>query len=90
MHSRSKNVLFSHLVCKITLDIKKNAEVSFELWTETPDQEQGWDLWAIILFTRLNTAVTCGNDSGYIVFYLFRVLQREKVEQGVTVSEKFK
>lgn len=58
--AEAKNVLFSHSVCQITLDIKENAEVSFELWTENPDQEQGWDLWAVILFTTtLNGTVTC-------------------------------
>ena len=41
MHSSSKNVLFSNSVCQITLGIKENAEVSFELWTENPDQKTG-------------------------------------------------
>lgn len=67
--------MFLHLVCKITLDIKENAEVSFELWTKNPDQEQGGDLGAAVLFkTVLDRTVTCQDDSGYIVFYFCTVL----------------
>lgn len=38
-------MFFSHIwFAKLLWTLRKNAEVSFELWSKNPDQEQGWDL----------------------------------------------
>lgn len=72
------------------LDVKENADVLLELWTENPDQEEGWNLWPVILFTvMLNRMVTREHDSGYIFLYLFKGALKG-VRQWITVSEKFK
>lgn len=94
MHSRSRKILLPNSVCQITLDIKENAEVSFELWMENPDQKQDRDLGAVVLFTTtlkrtLDMLEWFRINCLSLAWYKGALKGKKKiVEQGIKVSEK--